>query len=109
MDKSAKVWDTRMNSCLATLLGHDDEVLDLAFDNNGRKLATASSDCSARVWNISGNFQQLALMQGHREEVSKGKSLSREIPDALMYVTVLDNPGNDRAFQSASARTAVNC
>lgn len=78
MDKSAKVWDTRTNSCVATLLAHDDEVLDLAFDNNGRKLATASSDSTARVWDISGNFQQLALMQGHREEVSKGRYLFRE-------------------------------
>ena len=75
MDKTAKIWDARMNSCLATLLGHDDEVLDLAFDNNGKRLATASSDTTAQVWDISSNFQQLALMKGHREEVSKGKFL----------------------------------
>jgi len=75
MDKTAKVWDARMNSCLTTLLGHDDEVLDLAFDNNGKRLATASSDTTAQVWDISSNFQQLALMKGHREEVSKGKFL----------------------------------
>lgn len=73
MDKSAKIWDVRMNCCLATLLGHDDEVLDLAFGNNDKKLATASSDTTARIWDISSNFQQLALMKGHREEVSKGK------------------------------------
>lgn len=73
MDKSAKIWDVRMNSCLATLLGHDDEVLDLAFENNDKKLATASSDTTARIWNINSNFQQLALMKGHREEVSRGK------------------------------------
>lgn len=73
MDKSAKIWDVRMNSCLATLWGHDDEVLDLAFENNDKKLATASSDTTARIWDISSNFQQLALIEGHREEVSKGK------------------------------------
>lgn len=75
MDKTAKIWDVRMNSCLATLLGHDDEVLDLAFENNDKKLATASSDTTARIWDISSNFQQLALMKGHREEISKGKFL----------------------------------
>lgn len=75
MDKSAKVWDARTNSCVTTLLGHDDEVLDLAFDNSGRKLATASGDATARVWDVNSDFQQLAIMQGHKEEVSKGKFL----------------------------------
>lgn len=75
MDKTAKVWDTRMYSCLATLRGHADEVLDLTFDNNGKKLATASSDTTSRVWDVSSAFQQLATMQGHREEVSKGERI----------------------------------
>ena len=61
-----------MNSCLSTLLGHDDEVLDLAFDNKGQKLATVSSDTTARIWDVSGSFQQLNLLEGHREEISKG-------------------------------------
>lgn len=75
MDKSARLWDTRTNSCVATLLGHDDEVLDLTFDNNGRKLATASNDGTARVWDVNSDFQQSAVMRGHKEEVSKGESL----------------------------------
>lgn len=76
MDKTAKVWDTRMNSCLATILGHEDEVLDLSFDNKGKKLATASSDATARVWDAATNFEEIAVMSGHREEVSKGIRLS---------------------------------
>ena len=68
-----------MNSCLATLRGHDDEVLDLTFDNNGKKLASASSDTTARVWDVTSDFQQLALMKGHREEVSKGDCVCNQI------------------------------
>lgn len=79
MDKTAKVWDMRTNSCLATLSAHDDEVLDLAFNRNGRKLATASSDTTARVWNVNGDFRQLALMTGHREEISKGKKIHHNL------------------------------
>lgn len=86
MDKSAKVWDARMNSCVATLLGHDDEVLDLAFDNNGKRLATASSDTTARVWDISGNFEGLTVMKGHREEVSKGKYFTANVYYPLFAV-----------------------
>ena len=72
LDKTAKVWDSRTNSCLKTLLGHDDELLDLAFDNKGQKLATVSSDTTARIWDVSSSFQQLNLLKGHKEEVSKG-------------------------------------
>jgi len=89
MDKTAKVWDVRTSSCLATLLGHDDEVLDLAFDNNGKKLATASGDTTARVWNVNGDFQQLALMKGHREEVSKGKIASSTSTKSLLCRMIL--------------------
>lgn len=77
MDKSAMVWDTRTNRCIVTLLGHNDEVLDLTFDNRGKKLATGSSDTTARVWDVSSNFKQLALMEGHKEEISKGIFLVR--------------------------------
>lgn len=79
MDKTAKIWDTRKNECLSTLLGHDDEVLDLTFDNKGKKLATASSDTTARVWDTTMDFRQLSVMQGHREEVSKGNCISSKI------------------------------
>lgn len=74
LDKTAMIWDRRMtDSCLARLTGHEDEVLDLAFDNKGRKLATASSDTTARVWDLaSGDFPQVAKMEAHQEEVSKG-------------------------------------
>lgn len=110
MDKSAKVWDARMNSCVATLLGHDDEVLDLAFDNNGKRLSTASSDTTARVWDISSNFQQLALMKGHQEEVSKGKFFYRKrmhlFCRSMCYINVLKS--YDSNFQFASVLMAIN-
>lgn len=60
-----------MNCCLETLLSHEDEVLDVAFDNQATKLASASSDATARLWNITGDFQEIAVLEGHREEVSK--------------------------------------
>lgn len=110
MDKSAKVWDARMNSCVATLLGHDDEVLDLAFDNNGKRLATASSDTTARVWDISSNFQQLTFMKGHREEVSKGKFLTangRFVPHLFsIYVKCIKVLRT--YFQFASVQMAIS-
>lgn len=34
-------------------------------------MATASSDCSARVYDVKSDFKELAVMKGHRGEVSK--------------------------------------
>lgn len=34
-------------------------------------MATSSSDCSARVYDVRADFKELAVMKGHREEVSK--------------------------------------
>lgn len=61
-----------MSSCLGTLSGHEDEVLDLALNNQASKLATASCDATARLWDITGDFREIVVLEGHREEVSKG-------------------------------------
>lgn len=62
-----------MNSCIGTLLGHYDEVLDIALNYQGLKLASASSDSTARMWDISGDFKELFVLDDHREEVSTSK------------------------------------
>ncbi|PSN42424.1 Dynein assembly factor with WDR repeat domains 1 [Blattella germanica] len=47
------------------------QVLDIAFDYKGYRLATASSDATARIWDVHSDFKLLAKMKGHSEEVSK--------------------------------------
>lgn len=56
------------------LTGHTDEVLDITFDYTGSLLATSSSDCTARVWNVSGASNLMCTMEGHNDEVSKVSS-----------------------------------
>lgn len=53
------------------LTAHDDEVLDVCFDYPGRRIATASNDCTAKVWDLSSDFRMISEMTGHLEEVSK--------------------------------------
>lgn len=38
-------------------------------------MATSSSDCSARIYDVKSDFKELAVMKGHREEVSKVRSI----------------------------------
>jgi WD40 repeat protein len=48
--------------------GHQDEVFSVSFSPNGHFLATASGDCTARLWNLEG--KQLAVFQGHQHRVN---------------------------------------
>ena len=45
----SQIWDATTGKCVATLTGHQDEVLDVAFDLTGQHIASASADGTARV------------------------------------------------------------
>ncbi len=52
----------------AVLRGHDDWVFWVAWSPDGRRLATASSDQTARIWDAeSGN--EIAVLHGHDDRV----------------------------------------
>ncbi|MET0917482.1 MAG: hypothetical protein ABWY07_03545 [Burkholderiales bacterium] len=42
-------------------LPHDDAVVSVAFSPDSRKLATASSDATARVWSVETGDEALRL------------------------------------------------
>ena len=42
-----------MGSEVKVFTGHSDEVLDLSFNTTGTKLASASSDGTAKIYNVS--------------------------------------------------------
>jgi len=45
-------------------------VLDICFDSVGRRVATASSDCSACIWDVSSGDLISAMIE-HTGEVTK--------------------------------------
>ena len=47
-DSTAKLWDTHDGACALTLEGHSDWVRSAAFSPDGRLVATASKDTTAR-------------------------------------------------------------
>lgn len=71
MDKTAKIWDVRKLDYCQAVASHKDEVLDVAFNCTGSRLATGSADCTAKVWDVTGNFELVTIMAGHTDEVSK--------------------------------------
>ena len=51
IDRTCKIWNVATGKCENTLRGHNDEILDVAFNLTGSKLVTASADGSARIYN----------------------------------------------------------
>lgn len=65
-----------LGRCIGTLRGHDDEVLDVAFDYTGQMLLTASADGTARCYNaVSHNL--ISKFEGHEGEISKVKNMKQ--------------------------------
>ena len=46
------MWDVGTGQCIETFRGPNDEVLDATFNSTGNKLAIASADGIARVYNV---------------------------------------------------------
>lgn len=70
LDNSVRVWDLRNVKKPQFQLKHENEVLDVCFDYTGR-IASCSSDCTAKVWSIEGGLKLISTMEGHTDEVSK--------------------------------------
>ena len=57
-------------TCVHTLRGHNDEILDVAFNVTGSKLVTASADGNSRIYSTMTGACQTVLA-GHEGEISK--------------------------------------
>ncbi|MFZ1075781.1 MAG: WD40 repeat domain-containing protein, partial [Minisyncoccia bacterium] len=63
---TACVWDAGAE--LAVLRGHEGVVVSAAFDPSGRRIATASRDGTARLWDAATGVE-LAVLRRHEGEV----------------------------------------
>jgi dynein assembly factor with WDR repeat domains 1 len=77
-------------TCVHTLRGHNDEILDVSFNVTGTKLVTASADGNARIYNTMTGACQTVLA-GHEGEISK----------------VAFNPQGSRILTASSDKTGV--
>ncbi len=85
-----QVWDVASGTCVHTLRGHNDEILDVGFNTTGSKLVTASADGNSRVYNTMTGACQ-AVLAGHEGEISK----------------VAFNPQGSRILTASSDKTGI--
>jgi WD40 repeat protein len=62
------VWDLANNKSKATLKGHEDEILGLAFSPNGNLLSSASKDKTVKLWDLS-SLKEMTTLRGHTGKV----------------------------------------
>jgi WD40 repeat protein/serine/threonine protein kinase len=62
------VWHMATATELATLRGHTDAILCLAFHKDGKRLASSSRDKTIKLWDL-GTGREVLTLQGHTEVV----------------------------------------
>jgi len=64
-----EVWDVASAKQLATLDGHKDRVIAVAFSRDGRYALSGSRDHTVRLWDLAGQ-KELACFKGHTGSVT---------------------------------------
>uniref|UniRef100_A0A161MCT6 Dynein assembly factor with wdr repeat domains 1 n=1 Tax=Triatoma infestans TaxID=30076 RepID=A0A161MCT6_TRIIF len=64
------MYDLNTSRCRSTIY-HGEDVLDMAFDNTGKRLVTCGSDGICKVWNVDSNISPTATLLGHEAEISQ--------------------------------------
>jgi WD40 repeat protein/ABC-type branched-subunit amino acid transport system substrate-binding protein/DNA-binding SARP family transcriptional activator len=68
-DSGVQVWWVGTGQPAVSIVGHANQVVRVAFDPSGSRLATASLDRTAKVWD-AGTGRELLTLAGHQDGVS---------------------------------------
>src|SRR5262249_25051238 len=61
LDCTIQVWNPATGAKLRTLPGHPQEIRSLAWNRDGRRLASAGDDGTVKVWDVASGAELLSL------------------------------------------------
>lgn len=84
-DKTARVWCSRTGHCLATMWGHDAEVVVAKFSPTRGKLATGSIDATSKIFHVETGIENIAMLshiikRAPRFDRARTRSIGRNVP-----------------------------
>ena len=98
------MWDAASGKELATLAGHENEVMSAQFSPDGTRIVTASSDGTARVWDAASGKEVATLRTADRHGKLDLWVLSAQFsPDGMRIVTA-SNDKTARVWDAASGK-----
>lgn len=111
-DNVIRIWDVATGQLLRSWVGHElgnssggffPGVLDVAFSPDGSRLATASSDSTAKIWDAETG-EELLILDGH----TVGLHSLEYSPDGLMIATSSDIPENSVRVWDAQSGVIIH-
>ncbi|MFH7244247.1 MAG: AAA-like domain-containing protein [Spirulina sp.] len=96
-DNAIQFLDPATNSLQQTLVGHTAHIRDLAFDAEGRYLASASEDRTVRLWDADRG-EEVAVLEGHTD-IIWDVTFAPPAADAILGVPFLASAGGDKSIR----------
>jgi WD40 repeat protein len=87
----ARIWNAATGQVVTTLTGHTDDIRAGAFSPDGTRVVTASTDQTARIWPIGGEYLQ------SRVRAQTRVCLEAEFRQATLGESPLEAAGHEKA------------
>lgn len=102
-----ELWESATGRRLGIVGSHADRVIGLAWSPDGARVASASGDGTAAVWDVSGGTKPVCVVRAHRNKVwcvafsPDGKFLATGGTDATVALTEVETGRTARVLQGA--------
>src|SRR5262249_40609376 len=97
-----RVYDGEGERKLASLSGHENHVVGLAFSPDSQQLATAGVDTTVRLWDVE-RAEQVSIWRGHRGRANRVAFH----PDGWMLASSSSQPGEVRLWDLTRQQEAM--